>query len=67
MPSVHHPTEKVSKSTAIHAQMLAPDDVVIHEFPEFPSFDASETVVLYPCDVCARLGGGAAINDALIG
>ncbi|KAJ4461502.1 putative DTW domain protein [Paratrimastix pyriformis] len=46
---IHHPQEKRTKSTAIHAAVLCPDHVTIHEFPSFPAFDPTESVLLYPC------------------
>ncbi|KAK2960624.1 putative fibroblast growth factor 7 [Blattamonas nauphoetae] len=45
---IHHPKEKKSKSTAIHAMVLAPNDTRIHEFPDFPPFDPNETLCLFP-------------------
>eukprot|EP00033_Pygsuia_biforma_P004892 GCRY01005364.1.p1 GENE.GCRY01005364.1~~GCRY01005364.1.p1 ORF type:complete len:262 (+),score=23.22 GCRY01005364.1:66-851(+) len=46
---VKHPYENDSKSTAIHAKLLAPSDVSIHNFPDIPYFDPETTLVLYPC------------------
>ena len=50
--SIHHPTELLSKSTAIHARIICPDDVSIHEFPDIPDYNLDETVLLFPSDVC---------------
>ncbi|KAJ6241597.1 dtw domain-containing protein [Anaeramoeba flamelloides] len=58
---VHHPKEKVSKSTAIHAKILAPESVEIIEFPHDldtlvensendQAFDQESTLLLFPCE-----------------
>lgn len=47
---VKHWNERNSKSTAVHAKLVAPDQVTIHTFPEVPDLgDTSGTVLLYPC------------------
>lgn len=48
---VHHPAEKRSKSTAVHAKVLAPDSCNLYEFPDFPEWDPAETLLLFPSDV----------------
>eukprot|EP01104_Vermistella_antarctica_P017808 TRINITY_DN6389_c0_g1_i1.p1 TRINITY_DN6389_c0_g1~~TRINITY_DN6389_c0_g1_i1.p1 ORF type:complete len:308 (+),score=64.82 TRINITY_DN6389_c0_g1_i1:125-1048(+) len=46
---IHHPTEKISKSTAVHASLLAPDHVRMLEFPdEVPEYSEEDTLLLYP-------------------
>eukprot|EP01114_Cavostelium_apophysatum_P013615 TRINITY_DN3333_c0_g1_i1.p1 TRINITY_DN3333_c0_g1~~TRINITY_DN3333_c0_g1_i1.p1 ORF type:complete len:250 (-),score=39.58 TRINITY_DN3333_c0_g1_i1:114-863(-) len=47
---VHHPQEHQSKSTAMHAKVLAPDDVNIYEFPEFPDYskESEGVALLFP-------------------
>ncbi|KAJ3432461.1 dtw domain-containing protein [Anaeramoeba flamelloides] len=58
---VHHPKEKVSKSTAIHAKVLAPESVEIIEFPlgldalvenseNDQAFDLNSTLLLFPSE-----------------
>lgn len=47
---VKHPQEPNSKSTAIHAKVLAPGQTRIFDFPDFPEFDAATTVLAYPAD-----------------
>eukprot|EP00743_Colponemidia_sp_Colp-15_P008457 GILK01009193.1.p1 GENE.GILK01009193.1~~GILK01009193.1.p1 ORF type:complete len:296 (+),score=62.80 GILK01009193.1:23-910(+) len=48
---VHHPTEKLSKSSATHAKVLAPDDVTFLDYPaDIPDYDLESTVLLFPCD-----------------
>ena len=44
--------ERKGKSTAIHARVLAPSDVTIHEYPSIPDFDEdpSEVLLLFPSD-----------------
>jgi hypothetical protein len=37
----------MSKTTAVHAAVVAPDHVHFHSFPEVPKFEEG-TVVLYP-------------------
>jgi len=47
---IHHPKEQRSKSTAIHARILAPENVSIFEFPEFPDYSqqTEHTLLLFP-------------------
>mmetsp|Transcript_23398 Transcript_23398/g.58517 ORF Transcript_23398/g.58517 Transcript_23398/m.58517 type:complete len:306 (+) Transcript_23398:78-995(+) len=45
---VHFPTELKSKSTAVHAKILAPNSVSFHKYPSVPKFNAEDTVLLYP-------------------
>ncbi len=48
---IKHQQEADSKSTAIHAKMLAPQFVTIYEFPAVPDYDRSRVVLVYPHDV----------------
>ncbi|XP_008558449.1 tRNA-uridine aminocarboxypropyltransferase 1 [Microplitis demolitor] len=43
---IKHPKEIEGKSTAIHAAVLAPEDVTIYIYPDFPSFEPNDKVVL---------------------
>lgn len=53
---VKHPQERAGKSTAIHARVLAPGEVSIHEFPALPEFaDPSSVVLLFPAADAAPL------------
>jgi len=47
---IHHPKELKSKSTAMHARVIAPDDVTVHEFPDFPDYTQTkdEVLLLFP-------------------
>lgn len=36
---IKHPKESDGKSTAIHAAILAPDDVSIYNYPNIPDYD----------------------------
>ena len=46
---IHHPTELLSKSTAVHARVIAPETCRILEFPEeVPEYNKEETVLLFP-------------------
>ncbi|KAL6050615.1 DTW domain-containing protein 1 [Balamuthia mandrillaris] len=45
---LHHPAEQKSKSTAVHACVLAPDKVKMYEYPEFPDFSEEGTFLLFP-------------------
>ncbi|KAN0032640.1 hypothetical protein ACTFIV_006548 [Dictyostelium citrinum] len=48
---IHHPTELISKSTAIHSKVIAYDDVKFIEFPEeIPDYNLDETILLYPSE-----------------
>merc|ERR1711991_15441 len=44
---IHHPSEKLSKSTAIHAVILS-EQAKMHESPEVPEYDPETTVLLFP-------------------
>mmetsp|Transcript_34596 Transcript_34596/g.86937 ORF Transcript_34596/g.86937 Transcript_34596/m.86937 type:complete len:304 (+) Transcript_34596:3445-4356(+) len=44
---VHYPTEKMSKTTAVHSAVVAPGYVHFHQYPDVPQFEEG-TVVLYP-------------------
>lgn len=44
---VHHPKENKQKSTAVHACVLSQDSR-FYEFPIFPEYNPSETLVLFP-------------------
>ena len=49
---VHHPTENLSKSTAVHAPVLCgKEDVKFIEFPEVPEYNKEETLLLFPSEV----------------
>ncbi|ELP83919.1 hypothetical protein EIN_311800 [Entamoeba invadens IP1] len=53
---VHHPTEKTSKSTALTACVLAPQDATWVEFPdEIPEYDSNETLLLFPSEDAKKL------------
>lgn len=45
---IKHPNETDGKSTAIHAKLLAPDDVTIYAYPCIPEFDKSKVVLVFP-------------------
>ncbi|CAK9304760.1 unnamed protein product [Gordionus sp. m RMFG-2023] len=46
---IKHPNELSGKSTAVHAALLAPNDVNIYNYPDFPKINAkNKTVLLYP-------------------
>lgn len=47
---IKHPQEPSSKSTAVHAKLLAPDQVRMFAFPDFPEYDATKTVLAFPAD-----------------
>lgn len=53
---IHHPQEKVSKSTGLHARVMAPEYVRFLRFPqEVPEYDPASTVLVFPDDVCIAL------------
>jgi len=47
---VHFPTEKKSKSSALHAKVIAPTETNVYEFPQFPDYrtDLNDVVLLFP-------------------
>ena len=50
---LHHPVEKLSKSSGAHALVLAPSTSIYH-FPDLPDYDIEEAVLLYPTDDAVR-------------
>lgn len=42
---IQHPVECESKSTAVHAPILAPDDVTMYKFPTIPTFDSDKVKI----------------------
>ncbi len=47
--SLKHPLERVGKSTAVHARVLAPDDVTMYIHPNIPTYtDTSKLLLLFP-------------------
>ncbi|WAR05648.1 DTWD1-like protein [Mya arenaria] len=47
---IKHPSEVDGKSTAVHAGVLAPDDVTIYTYPCIPDYDKDKVVVVFPCE-----------------
>eukprot|EP00123_Amoebidium_parasiticum_P022314 comp8507_c0_seq1/m.3817 comp8507_c0_seq1/g.3817 ORF comp8507_c0_seq1/g.3817 comp8507_c0_seq1/m.3817 type:complete len:318 (-) comp8507_c0_seq1:52-1005(-) len=46
---IKHTKEKDTKSTAVHAKLVAPGQVTIYPFPDFPGgYDPEKTVLLFP-------------------
>ncbi|KAI8645598.1 DTW domain-containing protein [Parasitella parasitica] len=46
---IKHHKELDGKSTAIHARIIAPDDVEVHTWPQIPAFENPErTLLLFP-------------------
>lgn len=53
---VHHKQEKLSKSTGVHAAVLAPS-TTMHHFPDLPTgHDPSEVALLFPSEGAALQG-----------
>lgn len=44
---IKHPNETDGKSTAIHAKILAPNDVTIYTYPCIPDFEEDKVVVFF--------------------
>lgn len=63
---VKHPGETNGKSTAVHAAVLAPDDVTLRTYPDVGSYDAAETVLVFP-DRAARSVADVAAEMAAAG
>ncbi|XP_034049522.1 DTW domain-containing protein 1 [Thalassophryne amazonica] len=45
---IKHPNETDGKSTAIHAKILAPNDVTIYTYPCIPEFEMDTVVLVFP-------------------
>lgn len=45
MHIIKHPREVDGKSTAVHAAILAPDDVTVYHFPDIPEYTDAIKVV----------------------
>lgn len=44
---IKHANEVDGKSTAVHAAILAPDDVTIYTYPSVPDYSPDENVCLF--------------------
>ncbi|KAJ9534067.1 hypothetical protein QJQ45_002068 [Haematococcus lacustris] len=47
---ITHTGEQASKNTGVHAAIIAPEDVTLHDLDHCPSFDPAMAVVLFPSD-----------------
>lgn len=45
---IKHPNETDGKSTAIHAKILAPNDVTIYTYPCIPDYEIDKVVLVFP-------------------
>uniref|UniRef100_A0A1A8LTB8 tRNA-uridine aminocarboxypropyltransferase 1 n=1 Tax=Nothobranchius pienaari TaxID=704102 RepID=A0A1A8LTB8_9TELE len=45
---IKHPNETDGKSTAVHAKILAPNDVTIYTYPCIPEFEREKVVLVFP-------------------
>ncbi|CAL1280320.1 unnamed protein product [Larinioides sclopetarius] len=45
---IKHPKEVDGKSTSAHAAVLAPDDVKIYNYPDFPSYENERVLLIFP-------------------
>ncbi|XP_020496887.2 tRNA-uridine aminocarboxypropyltransferase 1 [Labrus bergylta] len=45
---IKHPNETDGKSTAIHAKILAPNDVTIYTYPCIPDYEKDKVVLVFP-------------------
>ncbi|XP_062280853.1 tRNA-uridine aminocarboxypropyltransferase 1 [Scomber scombrus] len=45
---IKHPNETDGKSTAIHAKILAPNDVTIYTYPCIPEYEKEKVVLVFP-------------------
>ncbi|XP_077569705.1 tRNA-uridine aminocarboxypropyltransferase 1 [Stigmatopora nigra] len=45
---IKHPNETDGKSTAVHAKILAPDDITIYTYPCIPEYDQDKVVLVFP-------------------
>ncbi|XP_032663098.1 DTW domain-containing protein 1 [Odontomachus brunneus] len=52
---VKHRREIAGKSTAIHAAILAPEDVKIYTYPQIPEIDKEETILIFPSKTAIRV------------
>jgi len=63
---IKHRQEVSGKSTAIHAAVLAPDDVTIFQFPDIPDYeDSANTVLLSPGATAVSLHDYCASRSAV--
>ncbi|KAH3762935.1 fibroblast growth factor 7 [Pelomyxa schiedti] len=52
---IHYPTELLTKSTAVHAKLLAPTQVSIIDYPNVPDYSLSDHLLLYPSKTSVSL------------
>eukprot|EP00298_Acanthocystis_sp_HF-20_P008040 c17433_g1_i1.p1 GENE.c17433_g1_i1~~c17433_g1_i1.p1 ORF type:complete len:393 (+),score=117.20 c17433_g1_i1:12-1190(+) len=46
---IHHPGEKLTKSTSTHAVLLSPN-VGFYDYPSIPQYNDNKTIILYPSE-----------------
>ncbi|XP_060598738.1 tRNA-uridine aminocarboxypropyltransferase 1-like [Ruditapes philippinarum] len=63
---IKHPSEVDGKSTAVHAAVIAPDDVTVYTYPCIPDYDIDKTVLVFPgessitlADLAHKLNGNS--------
>ncbi|KAH3825884.1 tRNA-uridine aminocarboxypropyltransferase 1-like [Dreissena polymorpha] len=44
-----HPSEVDGKSTAVHAGIVAPEDVCIYTYPCIPDYEKDKVILVFPC------------------
>ncbi len=63
---VKHEKELDGKSTAVHAKIISPDDVLLFTYPDFPDYSNEKVVLVYPDEKGEEdggRGGTAALDD----
>ncbi|XP_037083256.1 tRNA-uridine aminocarboxypropyltransferase 1-like [Pollicipes pollicipes] len=57
---IKHPSETDGKSTAVHAAVLAPDDVILRTYPDVGTYDPEETVLVFPSESAGSVADACA-------
>lgn len=52
---VKHSREVEGKSTAVHAAVLAPDDVTMYTYPDIPDYSKESAILVFPGDRSQKL------------
>lgn len=63
---IKHPNETDGKSTAVHAKLLAPDDVTIYKYPCIPEYEEKRHEVRDSPETARLYAGGVQLPPAVV-
>lgn len=63
---IKHPNEIDGKSTAVHAKLLAPDDVTIYKYPCIPEYEEKRHEVRDSLEIARLYAGEVQLPAAVV-